>query len=192
MATSLAAQLQQLAANSTNSLDLKAQRVAHAQSLIFEAKLAATQDFDTIFQVCQEGYHELCALDPRFVGFRRSIFSEHSKTQDRTQMTAGENEVLNRTLEDFMGLVGGRLLLKPGLRAIEWLVRRFRYGDIDAEPNLNSANTDCTTGSISTTHRVSCSHFCPTTRLQCSLPYFRSYPQRSLPASNSYTHISNL
>ncbi len=126
MSTSLAAQLHQIAAKSTNSLNLKAQRTAHSQSLIFEPKLAATQDFDTIFQICQEGFQELCLLDPRFMGFGRSIFSEHSKTQERTQMTAGENEVLDRALENFIGLVGGRLLLKPALKALEWLVRRFR------------------------------------------------------------------
>jgi len=126
MSTSLAAQLHQIAAKSTNSLNLKAQRTAHSQSLIFEPKLAATQDFDTIFQICQEGFQELCLLDPRFMGFGRSIFSEHSKTQERTQMTAGENEVLDRALENFIGLVGGRLLLKPALEALEWLVRRFR------------------------------------------------------------------
>lgn len=127
MSTSLAAQLHQIAAKSTNSLNLKAQRTAHAQSLIFEPKLAATQDFDTIFQICHEGFQELCLLDPRFVGFGRSIFSEQSKTQERTQMTAGENEVLNKALEDFMGLVGRRLLLKPAVKAMDWLVRRFRY-----------------------------------------------------------------
>ncbi|KAI9877013.1 MAG: snoRNA-binding rRNA-processing protein utp10 [Pleopsidium flavum] len=126
MSTSLAAQLHRIAAKSTNSLDLKAQRTAHSQSLIFEPKLAATQDFDTIFQICREGFQELCLLDARFVGFGRSIFSEHSKSQERTQMTAGENGVLDRALEDFMGLIGGRLILKPALKSMEWLVRRFR------------------------------------------------------------------
>lgn len=126
MSTSLAEQLHRIAAQSTNSLNLKAQKTAHSQSLLFDPKVAATQDFDTVFQICQEGFQELCLLDPRFVGFGRSIFSEHSKTQERTQMTARDNEVLDIALEDFMGLIGGKLLLKPALKAIEWLVRRFR------------------------------------------------------------------
>jgi len=42
-------------------------------------------------------------------------------------MTAEENEVLDRALEGFMDLVGGRLLLKPAVKAMDWLVRRFRY-----------------------------------------------------------------
>jgi len=41
-------------------------------------------------------------------------------------MTAAENFELNKRLELFLGLVGGRLRLSPGIKAIEWLVRRFR------------------------------------------------------------------
>ncbi|KAI9838111.1 MAG: hypothetical protein M1819_006267 [Sarea resinae] len=126
MASALAAQLSQIAAHSTNSLDLKAQRTAHSQSLIFEARDAANQGFDTIFQLCYEGFGELCLLDPRFTVFARNIFSEHSKKEERTQMTAAQNEELDRVVEDFLGLVGGRLLLKPAIKAVEWLVRRFR------------------------------------------------------------------
>lgn len=29
-------------------------------------------------------------------------------------------------LEAFLALVGGRLLLNPAIKAVEWLVRRFR------------------------------------------------------------------
>ncbi|KAI9818592.1 MAG: snoRNA-binding rRNA-processing protein utp10 [Thelocarpon impressellum] len=126
MATTLAAQLSQVAAKSTNALNLKAQKIAHSKSLIFDATVAASQDFDTLYTVCAEGFQELCLLDPRFKPFTRSIFSEHSKAEDRTQMTQRENEELDRALEDFLGLLGGRLLLKPAVKAIEWLVRRFR------------------------------------------------------------------
>ncbi len=127
MATSLAVQLSQIAKTSTHSLNLKAERRAHAQSLIFEYNVAANQDFGTIYVLCLEGFQELCILDQRFVKFKRTLFSEESKTEDRTQMTAGENEALDRVIEDFLGLVGGRLLLKPAVKAVEWLVRRFRY-----------------------------------------------------------------
>ncbi|KAI5278951.1 snoRNA-binding rRNA-processing protein utp10, partial [Ascosphaera acerosa] len=66
MPTSLAAQLSQIAARSTHQLDLKAQKAAHSQSLIFERSVAAAQTFDIIFQICREGFVELCALDARF------------------------------------------------------------------------------------------------------------------------------
>lgn len=127
MATALASQLAQIRAHSTNALDLKAQKKAHSQSLLFASHHAATQDYDTLFQICQEGWQELCRLDPRFLEFAGDLFSEQSKQEDRTQMTAAQNESLDNVLEDFMGLIGARLLLKPAQKAIEWLVRRFRF-----------------------------------------------------------------
>lgn len=126
MTSTLQAQLAQIAAKSTNSLDLKAQKKAHSQSLLFEPRVAATQDFDTIYQICYEGFEELCQLDSRFISFARNVFSEQSKQEDRTQMTAAQNTELDDVLEDFLGLVGARLLLRPALKAVEWLVRRFK------------------------------------------------------------------
>ena len=126
MATALAAQLAQIRAKSSNSLDLKAQRKAHSQSLIFDPRDAANQDFDTIYQLCYEGFLELCRLDQRFTPFAKNLFGEQSKQEDRTQMTLAQNEQLDAIVEDFLGLVGARLLLKPALKSVEWLVRRFR------------------------------------------------------------------
>lgn len=126
MANSIAAQLAQLRAKGSNPLDLKAQKIQHSHSLIFDPRVAATQDFDSLFIICCEAFHDLCMLDSRFTGFARSIFSEQSKQQDRAQMTSTQNDQLNVLLEDFLGLVAGRLLLKPALKAVEWLVRRFR------------------------------------------------------------------
>jgi U3 small nucleolar RNA-associated protein 10 len=126
MATALAAQLSQIAASTESSLNLKAQKAKHSKSLIFEPRIAASQSFDTVYTLCHEGFQELCLLDGRFLEFQRDIFSEQSQDQDRTQMTAAENVELNKRLESFLGLVGGRLRLNPGIKAVEWLVRRFR------------------------------------------------------------------
>ncbi|KAL8680496.1 MAG: hypothetical protein Q9186_003339 [Xanthomendoza sp. 1 TL-2023] len=125
MATTLASQLAQIRARSTNALDLKVQKKAHSKSLLFDAHHAATQDFDTLFQLCSEGFQELCQLDQRFVAFGCSLFSDQSRQENRTHMTAAQNKNLDNVLEDFMGLVGGWLLLKPAMKAMEWLVRRF-------------------------------------------------------------------
>ncbi|CAL5874323.1 uncharacterized protein PFLUO_LOCUS8619 [Penicillium psychrofluorescens] len=126
MASSLAAQLSQIATKSTHELDLKAQRISHSQSLIFDEKVAGSQDFDTIFDICYEGFQELCSLDPRFAEFERSIFSEQSKVEDRTQLNAAQNQELDAVIEAFLALVGGRLQLSPAVKAVDWLVRRFR------------------------------------------------------------------
>ncbi len=126
MATALTAQLAQLQSQITNPVDLKAQRKAHSQSLLFEPYVAATQDFDSIHQLCYEGFEELCHLDARFQRFAATIFSEQSKNQDRTQMTSAQNEELDAVLEEFLLLVGSRLALRPALKAVEWVIRRFR------------------------------------------------------------------
>jgi U3 small nucleolar RNA-associated protein 10 len=127
MASSLSAQLSQIAANSTNSLNLKAQKASHSKSLIFEPRVAASQSFDTLYILCNEGFQELCLLDGRFREFQRTIFSEQSQSEDRTQMTAAQNAELDKKLESFLGLVGSRLRLNPAIKAVEWLIRRFRY-----------------------------------------------------------------
>lgn len=133
MATALQQQLAVIAAKSTQQLDLKAQHARHSKSLLFEPRDAASQTFDTIFQLCLEGFEELCMHDARFRPFARNIFSEQSKNEDRTQMTQQENDSLDKILESFLGLVGGRLLLKPAMKAVEWLVRRFRIQDYNTE-----------------------------------------------------------
>lgn len=136
MATILQQQLAAIAASSTQQLDLKAQKARHSKSLLFEPGDAATQSFDTIYQICYEGFEELCMLDARFSSFARNLFSEQSKNEDRTLMTAKENEELDKTVGSFLGLVGGRLLLKPALKAVEWLVRRFRVQEYSTETVL--------------------------------------------------------
>ncbi|KAF2085551.1 hypothetical protein K490DRAFT_75160 [Saccharata proteae CBS 121410] len=129
----IAQQLAAIAATSTRQLDLKAQKAAHGKSLLFEPKIAASQDFNTVYQICQEGFQELCMLDPRFTTFAQNLFSEQSKTEERTQMTAKENQELDAVLESFLGLIGARLLLKPAVKAVEWLVRRFRIHEYNTE-----------------------------------------------------------
>ncbi|KAF2650637.1 U3 small nucleolar RNA-associated protein 10 [Lophiostoma macrostomum CBS 122681] len=131
--TSLQKQLAAIAASSTHQLDLKAQKVAHAKSLLFEPRVAASQSFDSIYLICAEGYRDLCALDPRFLPFARTLFSEQSKAEDRTQMNKKENKELDAVIEPFLTLVGPRLLLKPAEKALEWLVRRFRVHEYNTE-----------------------------------------------------------
>ncbi|KAG5996087.1 hypothetical protein E4U43_002924 [Claviceps pusilla] len=126
MATSLAAQLAQIAANSKATLNVKAQKAAHSKSLIWEPRVAATQNYQSLFTICYSGFEELCQLDNRFVRFQSTIFSEDSQTQDRTQLSIADNEELDRHIEAFLRLTGSRLRLMPAIKAIEWLVRRFR------------------------------------------------------------------
>ncbi|GAM90762.1 hypothetical protein ANO11243_088070 [Dothideomycetidae sp. 11243] len=133
MASILQQQLAAIAEKSTHQLDLKAQRSLHSQSLLFEPKEAANQTFDSLLQIALDGFEELCLLDSRFTQYARNIFSEQSKNEDRTQMTAKENEELDQVLQSFLGLVSGKLLLRPAQQALEWLVRRFRVHEYNTE-----------------------------------------------------------
>ncbi|KAF2423501.1 U3 small nucleolar RNA-associated protein 10 [Tothia fuscella] len=133
MATILQRQLAEIASKSTHQLDLKAKRAAHGKSLLFDPKVAVSQDFNSLYQICIEGYEELCSLDPRFAAYSTSIFSEQSKTEEREQMTVDQNTELDAVIESFLGLVGARLLLKPAQKAVEWLVRRFKIHEHNIE-----------------------------------------------------------
>lgn len=126
MASSLARQLAQVAANSKATLNVRTQKAAHSKSLIWEPRVAATQSYQALFTICHAGFEELCQLDNRFASFRSTIFSEESQDQDRSLLTATENAELDRHIEAFLRLVGARIRLMPAIKAIEWLIRRFR------------------------------------------------------------------
>lgn len=83
MPSELASQLSRISANNTVVLDRKKQKAIHSKSLIFEAKQAATQDYETIFSFASDGLSELELIDPRFSAFRSNIFSETSINVDR-------------------------------------------------------------------------------------------------------------
>ncbi|KAI1620240.1 hypothetical protein EDD37DRAFT_171066 [Exophiala viscosa] len=126
MTSTFAAQLRTIAAHSTNELDLRARRDAHAESLIFERSIAVKQDWETVYQICVEGFRELCLLDSRLKEFEGNLYSPQAKDQDREQLSKAQNEALGVVLERCLALLGSKVILRPGLRAVEWLVRRFR------------------------------------------------------------------
>jgi len=127
MASSLASQLAKISEASTNTLNTRKLKAIHSTSLIFEPAHAATQDLDTIYSIALEGFQELCLLDERFYMFERGLFRESSKDVNRLLLTKDEVKELDQSIEAFLELVSGRLLLKPAMKAVEWLVRRFRY-----------------------------------------------------------------
>ena len=131
MASSLAAQLAQIAASSRSTLNTKALKATHSKSLIFEPRVAAGQTFAEIYTLCSDGFEELCHLDPRFAYFRNSLWSAQSQEQDRSQMSKDENAALDRHIEAFLHLCGPRLRLMPTIKAIEWLIRRFRIHEFN-------------------------------------------------------------
>ncbi|KAK0661167.1 hypothetical protein QBC41DRAFT_350774 [Cercophora samala] len=129
--SSLQEQLKAVQANSRVILNGKLAKAAHSKSLIFEPQAAAGQTYAEIYTVAREGFDELCTIDNRFRPFAAHIFSEESQQADRTQMTAEENAVLDKRVESFLHLAGARLQLMPAIKAIEWLIRRFRVHEFN-------------------------------------------------------------
>nr|KAK5450986.1 snoRNA-binding rRNA-processing protein utp10 [Exophiala xenobiotica] len=126
MTSTFATQLRTIAANANNELDLRARRDAHAESLIFDRPVAAKQDWDTIYQICVDGFQELCLLDSRLREFEQNLYSPQAKDQDREQLSKTQNETLGVVVERCLALLGSKVVLRPGVRAVEWLIRRFR------------------------------------------------------------------
>ncbi|CAP68527.1 uncharacterized protein PODANS_7_1690 [Podospora anserina S mat+] len=129
--SSLLEQLKAVQANSRVILDGKLAKAAHSKSLIFEPQAAAGQTYADIYRVAREGFDELCTIDSRFRPFAAHLFSEESQQADRTQMTADENATLDRRVESFLQLAAARLQLMPAIKAIEWLIRRFRIHEFN-------------------------------------------------------------
>ena len=128
MTSAFKSQLAHIASTQTNELDLRARRTAHSVSLIFPPEVAIKQSWDTLYTLCYAGFVELCALDDRFEQFAGNLYSESSKSQERGELNKSQNADLDEVLGACLRLLGGRLGLRPGVRALEWLVRRFEVG----------------------------------------------------------------
>ncbi|KAK9479276.1 hypothetical protein V1514DRAFT_328929 [Lipomyces japonicus] len=135
MASSLAHQLSNIKAKAAtvSSLDRKKRQKSHAVSLIYEPKIAVTQDFDTIFFTSLEALRELQTIDPRFQAFEKSLFSETSISVDRFIQTKEQNAAIDKAVESFLALIAPRILLQPAVVALEWLVRRFKINELNSE-----------------------------------------------------------
>jgi U3 small nucleolar RNA-associated protein 10 len=136
MATALQQQLAAISAKSTDQLNLKAQKQRHAKSLLFEPREAASQSFDTLFQICGEGFDDLCALDGRYRSFATNLFAPSSVEVERETLNKKENDDLNKIVDQFLGLICGRLLLRPALKCVEWLIRRWKALEHNVESLL--------------------------------------------------------
>ncbi|KAK9370858.1 hypothetical protein V1509DRAFT_614990 [Lipomyces kononenkoae] len=135
MASSLARQLSSIKAKaaSVSTLDRKKRQKSHAVSLIYDSKEAVTQDLDSIYLVALRGLQDLESIDHRFRTFEKSLFSETSISIDRFVQTPEQNSSLDRAIESFLALLGPRALLQPAIQALEWLVRRFKINELNAE-----------------------------------------------------------
>ncbi|OLL27008.1 U3 small nucleolar RNA-associated protein 10 [Neolecta irregularis DAH-3] len=134
MTTALATQLQELRASAVNApYQNQFKKVA---SLLYDISEAAEKNIDTIYEIGREAFDELCEIDPRLRQFETILFSEGSKNVDRFLQTKADNDALNGVLSTFIHILSPHFLLGATTRALEWLVRRFRIHNYNAETLL--------------------------------------------------------
>ncbi|WVQ84520.1 hypothetical protein IAT38_006674 [Cryptococcus sp. DSM 104549] len=133
--SSLANQLQSIASLDASRLTSK-YGAPSSKSYLFTPAVASTHDLDSIFALGQSGFEELLALDSEMEAFEGELFSEAAKRTDRMMLTAEENKELDRTLEKCLRRLGKWIGVMAGGKCIEWLVRRFRVHELNAEALL--------------------------------------------------------
>ncbi|KAK4685034.1 U3 small nucleolar RNA-associated protein 10, partial [Tremellales sp. Uapishka_1] len=104
-----------------------------SKSYLFPPTIAAEHDLDAIFSLGQSGFEELLELDPLIGEFEDKLFSEHSKRTDRMLLNQEENRQLDISLQRCLRRLGKWIGIMAGGKCIEWLVRRFRIHEMNAE-----------------------------------------------------------
>ncbi|EGV62372.1 snoRNA-binding rRNA-processing protein utp10 [Yamadazyma tenuis] len=114
-------------------VDRKTRSKIHSKSLIFEPKVASTQDYELIYQIGLEGLEELSSIDRRFVRFENTLFSETAINFDRNTQSQPLLKDLNESINSFLLLVSPYLNLNCSIKALEWLVRKFNINMFNGE-----------------------------------------------------------
>ncbi|KAH8251362.1 hypothetical protein KR032_009761 [Drosophila birchii] len=123
MTTSLAQQLQKLAAPQTSITLADARSRA---SILFDPKEAANKDRREIYQIGLTGLQELTDFNPAFKEFQLTLFDEATLTLERSVELPEVNKLLDAAIAKFLRLLSPYLLLRPAHMAFEWLLRRFQ------------------------------------------------------------------
>lgn len=130
MATSLAQQLQKLAAPQTSVPLADARSRA---SILFSPKDAATKDRRAIYEIGLSGLLELTAFNPTFKEFQLTLFDEATLTLERAVEQAEVNKLLDAAIAKFLRLLSPYFLLRPAHMCFEWLLRRFQVHEYNRD-----------------------------------------------------------
>ncbi|CAJ1971385.1 unnamed protein product [Sphenostylis stenocarpa] len=125
MTTSIASQLEAIRSFvKSDSQPLK--RPFTRPSILFEPKEAADIDIETLFSIALEGLEVLIGKDERFRNYKNDLFSQRSKELDRELMGIEQNHQLNVSISAYLKLLSGYFLLRPALKTLEYLIRRYK------------------------------------------------------------------
>ncbi|KAH8392505.1 hypothetical protein KR215_009848 [Drosophila sulfurigaster] len=130
MTTSLAQQLQKLAAPQTSSTLADARSRA---SILFDPKEAATKDRRAIYEIGVSGLHELTTFNPTFTEFQLTLFDEATLTLERAVEDTEVNQLLDASISKFLRLLSPYFMLRPAHMCFEWLLRRFQVHEYNRE-----------------------------------------------------------
>lgn len=127
MATSLAAQLQRLAAPQTSLLYDSRKK----PSILFEAEKAASKDREVIYDIGISGLEELIQLNPSFAQFEDTLFDKTAIELQRAVENKELNEKLNTNIRKFFYHLSPYFMLQPAHKCLEWLIRRFQIHEFN-------------------------------------------------------------
>ncbi|XP_058121031.1 HEAT repeat-containing protein 1 homolog [Anopheles ziemanni] len=133
MATSLAAQLQRLAAPQT-SVQVESRRTA---SILFDGKEAATKDREVIFDIGLSGLEELIQLNGAFARFEETLFDRNAMDLQRSVEDQTLNEMLDANVRKFFCHLSPYFMLQPAHKCLEWLIRRFNVHQFNRRDFVN-------------------------------------------------------
>jgi U3 small nucleolar RNA-associated protein 10 len=133
-----------LASQLANIASLDAERLTSrtgapsSKSYLFPASVAAEHDLDAVHALGASGFEELVQLDPGMEAFEDELFSDTARRTDRMMLSAEENAALDATLERCLRRLGRWIGIMAGGKCIEWLVRRFRVHEMNADALLQT------------------------------------------------------
>ena len=73
------------------------------------------------------GLEELLGIESLFEEFQETLFSQASKTLERSVQTKEVNQKLDAGINLFLSRLSPYFLLKPAQKCLEWLVYRYHY-----------------------------------------------------------------
>ncbi|CAK9783229.1 hypothetical protein CC85DRAFT_281973 [Cutaneotrichosporon oleaginosum] len=137
MPSALASQLANIASLDADRLTSRT-GAPSSKSYLFPAAVAAEHDLDAVHALGLSGFEELLQLDPGMDEFEDELFSDTARRTDRMMLSAEENTALDAILERCLRRLGKWIGIMAGGKCIEWLVRRFRVHEMNAEALLQT------------------------------------------------------
>lgn len=103
------------------------------------ALMNQTAPSEGVLSLPHAGLEALCKLEPRFTGFRSSLFSQASVNFVRDQQTVETLENLEGVLSHFFDCLTEHFLSPGCFKALEYLIRKYRINEYNVHALLSMA-----------------------------------------------------